>query len=87
MRSRADRRNAMAKAKRKAAEIVDRTRMWVGGLLTEEERAYRVGKMASVHSKPCSCPGCGNSRRHFGHKTLQEERVNAAFQQDLLEAA
>jgi hypothetical protein len=81
MRSKADRRNALTRAKRKASEITDRFRMWVGGPLTDEERAKRVGKMAAVHCKPCSCPGCGNARRHFGSKTLQEE----AFLQDLRE--
>jgi len=23
---------------------------------------------------PCSCPWCGNPRRHFGEKTVQERR-------------
>lgn len=31
-----------------------------------------IGKMAAVHCKPCSCTGCGNPRRHFGERTLQE---------------
>ena len=24
----------------------------------------------------CSCPGCGNPRRHFGEKTVQERRFD-----------
>jgi len=30
----------------------------------------RVNNLSS-----CSCPGCGNARRHFGEKTLQERRA------------
>jgi len=28
---------------------------------------------------PCSCPMCGNPRRHFGIKTIQELRVEEEY--------
>lgn len=28
---------------------------------------------------PCSCPHCGNPRRHFGEKTRQERRADEAM--------
>lgn len=34
---------------------------------------------------PCSCPMCGNPRRHFGQKTLQEKK--SAQQMYALDAA
>ena len=33
-----------------------------------------------IHTRvPCSCPMCGNPRRHFGSKTMQEKRADLAF--------
>jgi hypothetical protein len=72
MRDISERRRAEAKAKNKAREIIHRVRAWIGGPLTPEEETKRVGKQAAVHSKPCSCPLCGNARRHLKQKTLQE---------------
>lgn len=34
-------------------------------------------RWAQIHTdtrSPCSCPGCGNPRRHFGKVTLQERK-------------
>jgi hypothetical protein len=28
---------------------------------------------------PCSCPACGNPRRHFGKKTIQERKVEQEY--------
>ena len=28
---------------------------------------------------PCSCPLCGNPRRHFGAKTVQEKRAEEEY--------
>jgi len=28
---------------------------------------------------PCSCPMCGNPRRHLGQKTVQERKADEAF--------
>lgn len=33
-----------------------------------------VGKIYSTHGSECSCPMCGNPRKHFNQKTRQEER-------------
>jgi hypothetical protein len=34
----------------------------------------------TYHSRAlCSCPMCGNSRRHFGEKTIQERSFEEAF--------
>ena len=45
----------------------------------EEADPGRTGRMASVHSKPCSCSSCGNPRRHGEGLTVQERR---SFQKD-----
>lgn len=36
------------------------------------ERYRRAAEYLAV----CSCDMCGNPRRHFGHRTLQELRMN-----------
>jgi len=28
---------------------------------------------------PCSCPLCGNPRRHFGTKTIQERKIEQDY--------
>ena len=30
----------------------------------------------------CSCPMCGNARRHFGHRTIQEQRMFQSLLQE-----
>lgn len=37
-----------------------------------------IGKNSSVHNKSCSCFACGNPRKYFNEKTIQEKR----FEQD-----
>lgn len=37
--------------------------------------------------KPCSCSGCGNPRKHFKKKTLQEKRAEISFEEQLQEIA
>ena len=37
--------------------------------------AAGIGKLASVHCKPCSCYMCGNARKYSGMVTLQERRA------------
>lgn len=32
---------------------------------------------------PCSCPSCGNSRTHFGERTIQERRQLAVLRESL----
>lgn len=38
--------------------------------------------MALSTAAPCSCPLCGNPRRHFGEMTLQELRADEALRRD-----
>ena len=35
-----------------------------------------LARRAVTHT-PCSCPMCGNPRRHFGQPTIQERRADA----------
>ena len=37
----------------------------------EDPRIIGIG--ASTHCRACSCPGCGNPRKHFGNLTKQEK--------------
>ena len=39
---------------------------------TPESKQKHVGVQASTHFVRCSCPMCGNPRRHFSQKTLAE---------------
>lgn len=82
-RSRSFRRAQLAKAKQRARNLYVRvwqvkSRVKLPGARwsipgpVEEPSATWTGKMASTHCKPCSCPGCGNPRSHFGEPTRQE---------------
>jgi len=57
----ADERRMRARSSRRA----------VGGS-TPTPRA--LGRSYSTHGAICSCPACGNPRRHFGESTLAEKR-------------
>lgn len=72
MTGRAERRSHEARAKDKAARFIERLWDPAWGKLSGADKAKRVGKMAAVHNRPCSCVSCGNARRHFGAKTLKE---------------
>jgi hypothetical protein len=74
-RTRARRRADLARMKRRAVRIRSRSELtepkyWVDGISPDPRRHE---KMAD-HLASCSCPGCGNPRRWFGEKTLQEMR-------------
>jgi len=61
------RREQNKKRKRRARRIISR---WFHGRdLADDERF--VGIMAATPCR-CSCPYCGNERRHFGKRTRQE---------------
>ena len=38
-------------------------------------------------SNPCSCMGCGNPRKHFKDKTVQEKKAEQRFQFELEDVA
>jgi len=68
-RDRAYTRLQAATAKQKAVKVM---KGW--DYKSEDITPQRIGKMAGVHGKPCSCVLCGNPRRHFGELTVQERR-------------
>lgn len=35
------------------------------------------------NTTPCSCPMCGNPRRHFGEKTIQERKNIIKFKEEI----
>jgi len=63
------RRHQNWKAKEKAKRILKSDIAWPYPPTSKE-----IGKKASVHSKGCSCECCGNPRRHFGNRSVQERR-------------
>lgn len=40
-----------------------------------EPTPEEIGKAASVHCRKCSCWMCGNPRKHFKQKTIQEQAL------------
>lgn len=45
----------------------------------------RTRQMLISARAPCSCPMCGNPRRHFGRPTVQERRADEEMQLELME--
>jgi hypothetical protein len=61
------------------ARLKNKRLAYFGGYMKElpaAERARRAGCLAHT-STPCSCWMCGNPRRHWGGKTVQERRFFA----------
>lgn len=58
--------------------LKDKVKNIISGWFSKEPTKEQIGKSYSVHSSKCSCPVCGNPRKHFDSKTLQEKR----FEQD-----
>ncbi len=73
MTGRGDRRERKAREKEKARKFL--REVWKSDALTDDD-AY-VGKRARTRV-PCSCPMCGNPRRHGKTErlTLQERRAD-----------
>ena len=71
MRDRAYRRWQMERAKQRVLRWLRRWRRWMRD--GDEPPPDFVGRTATT-PKMCSCPGCGNERRHFGHVTRQEKQ-------------
>jgi hypothetical protein len=38
------------------------------------------------HLQACSCPGCGNPRKYFNEKPIQEQRADISATQEVLRA-
>lgn len=68
MKNRAVRRDQEIRKKRKIEKIMKDSWGFSGELMDERN----VGKTASTHGKPCSCPMCGNPRKYWNEKTKQE---------------
>ena len=45
---------------------------WFSSEPTKEQN----GKKYYVHAYGCSCPACGNPRKHFNDKTIQEKKAD-----------
>lgn len=78
MKKRAIRREQEIRKKNKAKKIMKESWGYPDDMIDEK----RIGKTASTHGKPCSCPMCGNPRRHFGEKTRQETKADIKTDED-----
>lgn len=70
MRGIAYRRHQSSKKKSKAKKIAHEWNVKPTG--------KRIGMLAST-PKPCSCCICGNPRKHFKRKTIQELKADESF--------
>jgi len=68
MRSRAERRHHELRVKKRVCN-------YYGGYARDNPR--HIGKIAHAR-RLCSCNLCGNPRRYFGERTLQERRSGIA---------
>lgn len=75
MRGIAYRRHTEARAKARARQKLRARWNWTppGGVPLEQDPG-QIGYLATTPA-PCSCPACGNPRRHFGERTMSERRV------------
>ena len=64
---RAQRRQALKKIKKKVQQRFERIHK------TKISKKL-IGKLAQVHGSDCSCFRCGNPRKYYNEKTLQERR-------------
>ena len=56
---------------RMVARAFRRYRPW----MRDEAQAMEFARKNADHLQKCSCAGCGNPRRHFGIRTVQERRA------------
>lgn len=73
-----NRRSYELKAKTKAKKIIKKRFLDS----SREPTLKEIGKMSSVHSVNCSCAACGNPRKFFNEKTLQE-KIQIEFELEL----
>lgn len=69
--SRAERRHHHERMKNKVSKF-HWIKKWFG---SNESREDHIRKMAETR-KPCSCYMCGNPRKHWKDKTLQEKKFD-----------
>lgn len=73
-RTRAERRHHAARSKARARRIVKQWALCSAGLLDDPQEQEEIAVRLRKNRCKCSCPMCGNERRHFGRKTIQERR-------------
>ena len=78
MKKRAARRDQEIRKKKKAKKVMKENWGFSDSMINERN----IGLTASTHGKPCSCPMCGNPRRHFGEKTMQEIKADITTDED-----
>lgn len=54
--------------------LKNKTKKIISKWFSKEPTEKQIGQNYSVHSSGCSCKFCGNPRRHFDDKTIQEKR-------------
>lgn len=78
MRDRGFRLHQERKRKRKIRKRLE-DRMWKA-----EPTDRDVGVQYSVHDADCSCPMCGNPRRHLSQRTLKEQSADESYNEQML---
>ena len=52
---------------------------------SDEGYQHWLNIMVTTHAKPCSCSMCGNPRRYFNDKTIQEKKFEIEVKEQLEE--
>ena len=52
------------------------TKKIISTWFSSEPTKEQIGKSYSVHASGCSCKACGNPRKHFNDKTIQEKKAD-----------
>ena len=73
------RRQDEMRLKKKAERILRNS--W--GYREKDITKKNIGKTASTHGKPCSCSFCGNPRKFFKERTIQEEKNLLGLSEEL----
>lgn len=51
------------------------TKKIISAWFSSEPTKEQIGKSYFVHGSGCSCAACGNPRKHFNEKTIQEKKA------------
>ena len=58
-------------------------RAWRGRWIHKEDDSKLAQRL--VHTRvPCSCGMCGNPRRHFGERTIQERKADYEYREETI---